>query len=199
MRTNKQKIFSEYKKIWELTIRITCNGRVNLSDDGKKKHERIQVKQQQKDRKKLKRRKPKRWETWPKKPLRRDRRCSLCAVSLAVRCGSRHDCERGRRKKERKKVSKKERRDVFSPARKNILHWRSQSNHVIETGHDAVSEPSLSCLFAGVFCRHREIHIPITADFAWSAVTAQEKRIFPASEKREEETFYRVYYLYWRR
>lgn len=76
-----------------------------------------------------------------RKPLRRDRRCSLCAVSLAV--ANRH--ARERQKKRRRKREKEERRRP--PARKSVHHWRSQSNRVIETGHGAVSGSLLSLPF----------------------------------------------------
>jgi len=48
---------------------------------------------------------------------------------------------------EREKPREERRQRERIAARKSVLHWRSQSNRVIETVHGAVSGPFLSCLF----------------------------------------------------
>lgn len=116
------------------------NGRVNLrgaegQEERWEEHEERRVKKKREAGVRKPRRRGILRET--RKPLRRDRRCSLCAVSLAVA---------DRRKQGRRTMGGKEMKRTSS-ARKSVLHWRSQSNRVIETGHGAVSGPFLSCLF----------------------------------------------------
>ena len=75
---------------------------------------------------------------------------------------------------EREKPREERRQRERIAARKSVLHWRSQSNRVIETVHGAVSGPFLSCLFffASVSCRCK-IRVLSTLDFARSAWRAE--------------------------